>query len=702
MPTDLERLVVRLEADINKFTKSMEKASADGARASKKIDDDFGRLNTSLKAQMDGLGSVAAAGVSKLNVALGAIGIGLSFKGLQDAADEYTRILNTLRAGGIGEGDLKSTFDQLFAVAQRNSAPIEGLAQLFGRVTSAQKELGVSSQQIIGLTERVAQALRINGTSAEQASGALLQLGQALGGGKIQAEEFNSLVDGLRPLLGAAAAGLTEAGGSVAKLTALVKDGQVSSKAFFAAIEAGSSVLDGQLANAQDTAAQATTRLKNEFVVAVAEFDRLTGASASVASGLGTIAGGFGTVAKAAAVAYNDIIAVTNALRAFFATSSSVSARTFDTTGGNLNRLGSSSEFGLEPEQAFQAIANTEAQARAQREAADAATERKNAERELNLETQRAIGRLNANQTPNPDRFLGPTRGGPVAKITPVSINDPRFRVTGDDKGGGGRGSGGGSAAEETSAFDRQLKQIEQRRLALENEALTIGKGTFEIEKSRAAFELERAAKEASIPVTDSLRGKIDEAAEAYARAKVNVEEITKSQAAFNELQQFIGSNLSSFFSDIVSGGENAQKALSNLVKKLAEAALQATLLGQGPLASLFGTAPTGGAKVGGLLGGLFGLFGRSSGGPVSSGQVYRVGENGPELFAPGQNGSIVSAGRTASLGGGVVRVMIESDGTLPAMIRAEAQGVAVKVTQAGIAANNSRIPAMLAQQESR
>ena len=50
----------------------------------------------------------------------------------------------------------------------------------------------------------------------------------------------------------------------------------------------------------------------------------------------------------------------------------------------------------------------------------------------------------------------------------------------------------------------------------------------------------------------------------------------------------------------------------------------------------------------GGLLGSLGGFFGslfgggKADGGDVSAGRIYRVGERGPELFAPGQNGFII------------------------------------------------------------
>ncbi len=68
-----------------------------------------------------------------------------------------------------------------------------------------------------------------------------------------------------------------------------------------------------------------------------------------------------------------------------------------------------------------------------------------------------------------------------------------------------------------------------------------------------------------------------------------------------------------------------------------------------------------GGDPLGGLLsiaGAIFGgAPGRATGGPVTAGRAYRVGENGPELFVPGASGRIVAAGAVS--GGRDVRVTI-------------------------------------------
>lgn len=62
---------------------------------------------------------------------------------------------------------------------------------------------------------------------------------------------------------------------------------------------------------------------------------------------------------------------------------------------------------------------------------------------------------------------------------------------------------------------------------------------------------------------------------------------------------------------------------------------------------------------------------GRAAGGPVSAGQAYIVGEDGPELFVPGASGSIVSNGGGRSAGGaGATNVEINIyDATSPLQV---------------------------------
>ena len=60
-------------------------------------------------------------------------------------------------------------------------------------------------------------------------------------------------------------------------------------------------------------------------------------------------------------------------------------------------------------------------------------------------------------------------------------------------------------------------------------------------------------------------------------------------------------------------------------------------------------TGGRGGGGIGGLLTSLLGLPGRATGGGVSPGRPYVVGERGPELFVPTAAGRVETGGRASA-----------------------------------------------------
>lgn len=120
-------------------------------------------------------------------------------------------------------------------------------------------------------------------------------------------------------------------------------------------------------------------------------------------------------------------------------------------------------------------------------------------------------------------------------------------------------------------------------------------------------------------------------------------------------------------------------------LRTMDEIAAQALKSGIGGLFSSASSGAGSGAGLGqllaGTLGSLLGLPGRATGGPVSPGQAYVVGERGPELFVP------TSAGRvdaSASAPARDVRVSIQLAAprgtTAPTALRRSSRQVASAV----------------------
>lgn len=126
---------------------------------------------------------------------------------------------------------------------------------------------------------------------------------------------------------------------------------------------------------------------------------------------------------------------------------------------------------------------------------------------------------------------------------------------------------------------------------------------------------------------------------------------------------------------------------LGDIVGDLIEIAIRQAVIQ--PLASgLFGG---GGGGIGGFLGSVFGGF-RESGGPVSPGRAYVVGEKRPELFVPRVPGVIVPNVPTAANDGGggmAVNLTVNAPGATAetvSMIRRELAAAVPQIVQAATA----------------
>ncbi|WP_422056197.1 tail tape measure protein [Sphingomonas sp.] len=77
-------------------------------------------------------------------------------------------------------------------------------------------------------------------------------------------------------------------------------------------------------------------------------------------------------------------------------------------------------------------------------------------------------------------------------------------------------------------------------------------------------------------------------------------------------------------------GFEDLKRVASQILAEIAAEAVR------GGMAAIFGNG-----GIAGAIGGLFGLPGRATGGPVAPGRGYVVGERGPELFVPTSSGRV-------------------------------------------------------------
>lgn len=613
--TDMQRLIVSLEAQTKKFENALNKANGVANKRARAIESRFERMNKRVSGGFTSLSAKIA----------GAFAAAQTLRGAKDLVDSATRIDNALKVAGLSGAALETVYNALFISASRNAAPLETLVTLYGKAALVQKELGVTTQELLGFTDNVALALRVAGADAQSASGALLQLSQALGSGVVRAEEFNSILEGAPTIAQAAAAGLEEAGGSVAKLRKLVIDGKVSSEAFFRAFEAGAPTLQEKVSDAVFTIDQRLTNLRTALVNAARRFNTSTNAANTFGEAIDNVADYVNDVNFDELI--GQIAKVIEAFRQGIRWAGNFSNSVSEITG--LERVGEMLTGGA-VQRSFLGGALTVTSSRALRERIDSAFEQQiQTAGEL---TEQAIrdsvlgGRL-------PRRPQNTANDGGFSPIEPVALSE--FDPPSSSGSSGSRRS-------RQNAWQREVAQIEARTDALHGETTAMAELNplindygFAVERARTVHELLTAAQEAGMEVTPRLYDQIESLATAYATASVEAEKLAESQDKARQTAEEINDLgkdvLGGFISDL-RNGVSAAEALENALNKVIDKILEMTLsniFGGGGLLSLFGFAD-GGIAAGGMP---RPLPRYARGGVSRTAAIF--GEAGPEAAVP-------------------------------------------------------------------
>jgi tape measure domain-containing protein len=159
----------------------------------------------------------------------------LGTSALTDAFDQYANLTNRLRAVTKGTEEFAIAQQGVFDVARKTYTPVEDVAALYQRFTLVTDHLGKSQGEVLGFTEQLTMAMKLGGSTASEARGALIQFGQGLGNNfKSGGQELNSIIEQAPELAKILA---DAAGGSVAQLKTLAKEGKLTADKVFAALK---------------------------------------------------------------------------------------------------------------------------------------------------------------------------------------------------------------------------------------------------------------------------------------------------------------------------------------------------------------------------------------------------------------------------------------------------------------------------------
>lgn len=282
----LEKVIKQLKSEIGLLRGSLGGLGSSSTATASQVDA-LERQVRELQAQMArtrteaNQGSAAFSGMaSQVRGLIASLGGLIGITAFMKVTDEAKRFQGQLALVTQTQEQLIDVQHKLTQSANATGTELGGSISLYSKLTLATEELeGSSDDMLIRMTDITNKFVALGGAPTETANAAIFQFSQALGKGKLNGDEFVSVMEGALPLANAMAKGM---GMTIGEFTKAAHDQKITTELMINSLLKMGDVADEQFAKMPRTSAQAMTALKRDFKDAVAEFDRGFGISAGV------------------------------------------------------------------------------------------------------------------------------------------------------------------------------------------------------------------------------------------------------------------------------------------------------------------------------------------------------------------------------------------------------------------------------------
>ncbi|MCI3877700.1 tape measure protein [Acinetobacter higginsii] len=225
--------------------------------------------------------------VNALVGAMATLGVGLGVKELAEAADSYANLSARVQMSTKETGNFTTAIAGVHQIALTTNSSLDSTAELFTKLNTVAKDMGMTQQQALDLTKTVTQAIKLGGGSVQGAEAAVQQFIQAMQGGVLRGEEFNSMMENGYGLAEALAKGL---GVTTGELRKMAENGELGAERVLKALEGQKAAIEASYAELPNTIGNALQKIATSWQIVIGGMDQATGASATVASWLSMIA----------------------------------------------------------------------------------------------------------------------------------------------------------------------------------------------------------------------------------------------------------------------------------------------------------------------------------------------------------------------------------------------------------------------------
>lgn len=240
---------------------------------------------------VDTLKQRATSAADSISGAFKGLFAGAALTSVADYADTYTNLQNRLRAFSVDQAEANSKFRDVQDIAAAARTGLEETGKLYTRLTLASRDLGLSQDQVAQITETFAKATQLSGANTQEAAASMLQFSQAMAAGRLNGDEFRSLMENSPVFMNKLKEAVKKSTGETnVNLKELASQGRLTSELLAAAALQMSKDIDEQYGKMGPTIGQSLTQLKNSFISLFGELERNTGVFSAIAGAIQFVA----------------------------------------------------------------------------------------------------------------------------------------------------------------------------------------------------------------------------------------------------------------------------------------------------------------------------------------------------------------------------------------------------------------------------
>lgn len=302
---------------------------------------------------LENMGRKAERANGKLRTLIGTMASLAALKGGMGATDTYTNTSARLSMITSSPEEQTALKGDIFAAARRSRGDYTDMANAVAKMKMLAGDTFGTNQEAVGFTELLNKSLKVSGAGQAEQNSAFLQLTQAMAAGKLQGDEFRSVMENAPMVANAISQYM---GVSKGELKELSSDGVITADIIKNAMFQAADDINGKFDSMPRTFADVWTGIKNTGIQAFGRImtrvnemlnsdigqsviGNLTGAIYLAADAADLFLGGLELIAEnmdliapiagglvAAFVAYNTVLAVTNGLELASATAKGIHA----------------------------------------------------------------------------------------------------------------------------------------------------------------------------------------------------------------------------------------------------------------------------------------------------------------------------------------------------------------------------------------